>query len=879
MSTKLATAFLDRVQRSGLVSEDRLPQLRQELEDRGVDLANPGSIADALVDMGVLSRWQADKVLEGKHKGFFLGSYRLLRPLGRGGMGAVFLAQHEMMRRQCAIKVLPHSQIKEGSSVLKRFYVEAQAVASLDHQNIVRAYDVNMEAKDGKDIHYLVMEFVEGRDLQTLVQEEGVLDYVKAAEYLRQTANGLAHAHGNGLIHRDIKPANLLVDKKGVVKILDLGLARFFDDSEQASLTTAHNETVLGTADYLSPEQALNSHTVDHRTDIYSLGCTAYFMLAGHPPFPEGTVAQRLVAHQVKTPQPIKEKRRDVPSDLVAIIDKMMAKRPEERFQTAEELSAVLARWLFEHGGDEWKRQHSEIAGDKALMSLLSSREPTRTIRSSMSETELELELAPLEDDHDDMAPSASRSGSNLNLAGSGIRKAAGESSASRRRAPAKNDSIDELMPLTDDEAPATPAPKSGAPVAPVSLAKALSDESTLPSLDDELSAGIEPLPDLQQVDLASLDTSDLLGGLDEHDLAGVGPADDPLGAMDSDLRQVTLAGGGSSSSRSHRRVEPVAEKAVAAPTAVVGLPILIGGAAGLVLVLIIMALVNMSTKPEKFDPGQVRQPDPAVATPDGAGTQDTQSADPVRVPDEGGTISPPRKDPVQEPPVEVAVAPPESQPPTREPSQDVVPPVEPKPEPAKPVEEPVAVPPQPEPKPEPTPTVTPKPEPAKPADKPEVPNPEPPAPTLTPQQRFAAIEGFRVELKPPGDGRKPTGKMAPQLAKLLSSVTMAVGREVEDTAKHCNVTFDPGQKPVLILQPDMQAAAPNIVLTLRAVLTVEDESGQTVTLWQNEGELASFLPTANSTVVLGNARTSIGRFFRDFRDKYDEAVAAHSAP
>jgi eukaryotic-like serine/threonine-protein kinase len=303
MSIKLATAFLDRVQRSGLVSEDRLPQLRQELEDRGIDLASAGTIADALVDMGVLSRWQADKVLEGKHKGFFLGSYRLLRPLGRGGMGAVFLAQHEMMRRQCAIKVLPHSQIKEGSSVLKRFYVEAQAVASLDHQNIVRAYDVNMEAKDGKEIHYLVMEYVEGRDIQTLVQEDGVLDYVKAAEYLRQTANGLAHAHGNGLIHRDIKPANLLVDKKGVVKVLDLGLARFFDDSSQASLTTAHNETVLGTADYLSPEQALNSHTVDHRTDIYSLGCTAYFMLAGHPPFPEGTVAQRLVAHQVKLPQ------------------------------------------------------------------------------------------------------------------------------------------------------------------------------------------------------------------------------------------------------------------------------------------------------------------------------------------------------------------------------------------------------------------------------------------------------------------------------------------------------------------------------------------------------------------------------------------------
>lgn len=273
MSTKLVAAFLERVQRSGLISESKLSQLRQELETQGVNLENPAAVAAALVDRGVLTQWQTEKLFQGKHKGFFLGSYRLLRPLGKGGMGAVFLAQHEMMRRQCAIKVLPQTQIDKHSSVLERFYVEAQAVASLDHQNIVRAYDVSKEVKDNKEIHYLVMEYVEGQDAQVMVQESGVLDYVKAAEIIRQTANGLAHAHDNGLIHRDIKPANLLIDKKGVVKVLDLGLARFHDDSGAASLTAAHNETVLGTADYLSPEQALNSHNVDPRTDIYSLGC------------------------------------------------------------------------------------------------------------------------------------------------------------------------------------------------------------------------------------------------------------------------------------------------------------------------------------------------------------------------------------------------------------------------------------------------------------------------------------------------------------------------------------------------------------------------------------------------------------------------------
>ena len=398
MSTKLVAAFLERVQRSGLVPEQKLSQLRQDLEAQGVDLDNPNAVAAALVERGAVTQWQVEKLLQGKHKGFFLGSYRLLRPLGKGGMGAVFLAQHEMMRRQCAIKVLPQTQIDKHSSVLERFYVEAQAVASLDHPNIVRAYDVSKEVKDNKEIHYLVMEYVEGQDAQATVQENGRLDYVKAAEIIRQTANGLAHAHENGLIHRDIKPANLLLDKKGVVKILDLGLARFHDDSGMASLTAAHNETVLGTADYLSPEQALNSHNVDQRTDIYSLGCTAYFLLTGHPPFPEGSVAQRLVAHQVKQPKPIAEERADAPPELTAIISKMMAKNPEDRYQNAAEIAAVLAAWLVQHGGEDWRRQHSEITGDSSILNLLPQhREPTRAMSSATSETELE--LAPLDEE------------------------------------------------------------------------------------------------------------------------------------------------------------------------------------------------------------------------------------------------------------------------------------------------------------------------------------------------------------------------------------------------------------------------------------------------------------------------------------------------
>ena len=287
MPTTLSVdSFADLVQRSRLLSADQMQQVLQELAEEGVQVDSPEALGDALVRRELLTRWQLGYLLKGKHSGFFLGSYRFLKMLGKGGMGAVYLAQHEMMRRRCAIKVLPSKLISDSSSVLERFYLEAQAVAALDDPNVVRAYDVNKEVQGKREIHYLVMEYVDGCDLQVTVQKKGPLDYVQTADFARQAASGLAHAHESGLIHRDIKPANLLIDSKGTVKILDLGLARFFDDRLEASLTTTHNESILGTADYLSPEQALDSHNVDTRTDIYSLGCTCYFMLTGHPSFP-----------------------------------------------------------------------------------------------------------------------------------------------------------------------------------------------------------------------------------------------------------------------------------------------------------------------------------------------------------------------------------------------------------------------------------------------------------------------------------------------------------------------------------------------------------------------------------------------------------------
>ena len=177
-----------------------------------------------------------------------------------------------------AIKVLPKARVGD-SSYLERFHREAQAVAALDHRNIVRAYDVDQE----KDVHFLVMEYVPGQSLHQLVAKNGPVDFVAAAEYMRQAAEGLQHAHRIGMVHRDIKPGNLLLDEKGIVKLLDLGLARFFDDKDENSLTVKHDEKVLGTADFLSPEQALDSHTVDGRSDIYGLGCTLYYSVDRSP--------------------------------------------------------------------------------------------------------------------------------------------------------------------------------------------------------------------------------------------------------------------------------------------------------------------------------------------------------------------------------------------------------------------------------------------------------------------------------------------------------------------------------------------------------------------------------------------------------------------
>ena len=353
-----AERFCELVIRSGLISGAEISAALEELKST----LSPGEslearkIADFLVASGKLTLWQAEQILQGRYKGFFLKNYKLLSHLGAGGMSNVYVAEHLLMNRRVAIKVLPLGRVKDRA-YLERFYQEARAAARVDHPNIVRAYDVENEG----DVHFLVMEFIPGCDLATLVKREGPLDYRRAADYIRQAALGLAAAHRAGLVHRDIKPGNLLVDPQGVVKILDLGLALLTSaNSSRASLTLESDDNVLGTADYIAPEQALNSHQVDARADIYSLGCSLYFLLTGHPPFDRGSVAYRLLAHIRQQPPSILNDRPDAPPQLVEICRRMMAKRPEDRPQTAEEVAALLEAFLREEEISGGKPRSSE---------------------------------------------------------------------------------------------------------------------------------------------------------------------------------------------------------------------------------------------------------------------------------------------------------------------------------------------------------------------------------------------------------------------------------------------------------------------------------------------------------------------------------------
>jgi serine/threonine protein kinase len=303
----------------------------------------PGDIRGlvrSLSAAGVLTEFQMEAVTTRRLQDLLIGNYDVLDRLGAGGMGTVFKARHRRMKRIVALKVLSRSLSKDDTFV-QRFQREVETIARLTHTNIVMAYDAD-EAEVG---HFLVMEFISGNDLSSVVQKQGPFTLPAAISCALQTARGLEYAHGQGIIHRDIKPANLLRDAQGVVKITDLGLARLNAANDPTGvsgggLTQAGG--ILGTVDYMSPEQALDSTTIDHRADIYSLGATLYFLLVGKAPYQGDSLMATLLKHREAPIPSIRSSRPEVPPSLDDVFRRMVAKRAEDRYQTMADVVRAL---------------------------------------------------------------------------------------------------------------------------------------------------------------------------------------------------------------------------------------------------------------------------------------------------------------------------------------------------------------------------------------------------------------------------------------------------------------------------------------------------------------------------------------------------------
>jgi serine/threonine protein kinase len=328
--------FLANVRQSGLIPDNELDAALER-----VPTTRRGrSVARGLVQMGLLTKFQAQLLLVGRTHGFVLGQYRILDQLGQGGMGRVFKAEHVTMGRTVAIKVLApqHTKTEKARQLFMR---EVRAAGKLMHPNIVTAHDAN--EIDGR--HYLVMEFIDGPNLDQLVRDRGPLPVGLACDIVRQAASGLQCAFEQGMVHRDIKPSNLLLQRTGttlssgyLVKILDFGLARLGDTAEVGNNNTTTSNVVMGTPDYLSPEQARDLHLVDIRSDLYSLGCTFYFLLTGQVPFPGGTTVEKLNRHTTDEPLPVEQLRPDLPQEVADIVQCLLAKNPVNRYQTPAEL-------------------------------------------------------------------------------------------------------------------------------------------------------------------------------------------------------------------------------------------------------------------------------------------------------------------------------------------------------------------------------------------------------------------------------------------------------------------------------------------------------------------------------------------------------------
>jgi len=330
--------FLKVVLSSGLLDRRQLQEVLREVPKE--QRKDPHALADYLVRKGKLSRFQASKLLRGSGKGLLLGHYQVLAPIGRGGMSTVYLARDERSKELVALKVLTPSRWRQHERLLARFQREMELSRRVAHPHLAWTY----ESGFCLGVYYIAMEYIPGKNLSKIVAESGPLKVPRAARLMAEVASGLEHAHNQGLIHRDLKPSNILITPNDHAKVLDLGLALM--QGEQAEQEVIGGQGyIVGTMDYIAPEQTMDAAAVDGRADLYSLGCTLYFALSGQPPFPGGTSREKMRRHRQEEPRSLRELVPDIPLGLARLIERLMAKEPANRPPSAAAVEEELRIW------------------------------------------------------------------------------------------------------------------------------------------------------------------------------------------------------------------------------------------------------------------------------------------------------------------------------------------------------------------------------------------------------------------------------------------------------------------------------------------------------------------------------------------------------
>ena len=336
----VADSFWKRLAESGLLTAQQVAAFKRDLISRG--LASETDAASTLVRQGVLTQYQAERLLDGRSRGFFFDEYKLLDLLGVGGMGWVYQAANTQTGETVALKVLLE-QFKHDRGMLARFQQEARAGLRLNHPNIVRTHKLGMAGGS----HYMIMDLVKGPSLLEVLLRKKRLPWGQACDFARQAALGLHHAHQAGLVHRDVKPQNLLIESSGQVKLLDFGLAMILEGEagDEFSMAMIFGHESVGTAAYMAPEQAEDSLSVDARADVYGLGCTLFAALTGDTPFPERSVTDVQKAHRARAARSVRDLAPSIPDGVANVVAKMLAKNRDDRFATAAEAAEALAEW------------------------------------------------------------------------------------------------------------------------------------------------------------------------------------------------------------------------------------------------------------------------------------------------------------------------------------------------------------------------------------------------------------------------------------------------------------------------------------------------------------------------------------------------------